>query len=821
MSEADRLAPGWPGLEPRWTTSAKSAVGTALGDGSRVWFTASHGILNELYYPEVDTACLRDAGFMITARDGFFSEEKRDCDHGVEWLAPGVPAFRLRNRCRQGRYEIEKRVCTSTDYDVVLQHVRFTPLHGALGDYTITLLLSPHLGNHGAGNTGWVGASKGERILFAQRDGLALAVACSPGFGRCTAGFAGSLDAWHDVRANGRLVDCFDRAENGNIALAAEIEMLGAVGEFTIAIGFGRDAETAALHARASLLRSYDESERAYAAPWRAWQGQLLALDEAPPAPAGAAPGGGTDSGAAPRPLYRASTAVMRTHMSVAMNGGAIASLSVPWGSSKGDGDLGGYHLVWPRDMVEMAGGLLAAGAHREMRDMLGFLAVSQEPDGHWPQNMWLNGTPYWHGVQLDEAAFPILLVDGARRADAIWARDVARFWGMVRRAACFVAMHGPATDQDRWEEDAGYSPFTLAVTIAALLAAAELADAAGEPLLAAYLRDTADDWNADIERWSYVEDTPLSRSLGVQGYYIRIGNARADEEGSPTRGATPVKNRAAGHAEIATYAMVSADALALVRFGLRDAHDRRVTDTVRVIDALLREETATGPAWKRYNEDGYGEHEDGSPFDGTGVGRGWPLLAGERAHYELAAGRVDEAARLAAVMRAQTSPGGMLPEQVWDAPDVAPLELRNGHPTGSAMPLVWAHAEYVKLLRSLREGRVHDCPPQARARYVERANVPRVTGWRVTRRVSRLRAGSALRIDAPEPVRVRWTADAWATCADAESQVIAPSVHVAELPTQRLAAGAVVEFALYWPGGDRWEGRNFSVTVEGAAPTP
>lgn len=497
-----------------------------------------------------------------------------------------------------------------------------------------------------------------------------------------------------------------------------------------------------------------------------------------------------TGAGAAWRPLYRASTAVMQTHMSVAMNGGAIASLSVPWGSSKGDGDLGGYHLVWPRDMVEMAGGLLAAGAHRELRDMLGFLAVTQEPDGHWPQNMWLNGTAYWHGVQLDEAAFPILLVDSARRADAIWARDVARFWPMVRRAACFVAMHGPATDQDRWEEDAGYSPFTLAVTIAALLAAADMAESANEPLLAAYLLDSADDWNAGIERWTYVEHTPQSRSLGVKGYDIRIGNATA-----------------------------SADALALVRFGLRDAHDHRVADTVRVIDALLREETATGPTWKRYNEDGYGEHADGTPFDGTGIGRGWPLLAGERAHYELAAGRLDEARKRATVMRAQTSPGGLLPEQVWDATDIPQLELRNGHPAGSAMPLVWAHAEYVKLLRSLRDGSVHDCPPQAGARYLSARNVPRVTSWRLGHQVSRLRPGSVLRIDAPEPVRVRWTADAWATHDDIESQAVASVIHMAELPTRQVPSGGVVEFTLYWPTGDRWEGRNFSVVVDQATP--
>jgi glucoamylase len=160
MTEGTRPAPGWPGIEARWTTSAKSAVGTALGDGSRVWFTASHGILNEIYFPEVDTACTRDVGILVSSADGFFSEEKRDCAHVVEWVGPGVPAFRLRNSCNSGRYEIEKRVCASDGFDVVLQHIRFAPKVGTLADYRVTVLVSPHLGNHGAGNTGWVGCAQ-------------------------------------------------------------------------------------------------------------------------------------------------------------------------------------------------------------------------------------------------------------------------------------------------------------------------------------------------------------------------------------------------------------------------------------------------------------------------------------------------------------------------------------------------------------------------------------------------------------------------------------------------------------------------------------
>ncbi len=800
MNESPSFAPGWPGIEPRWTSSAKSAVGIALNDGARVWFTASHGILNEVYYPEVDTACLRDAGFLITARDGFFAEEKRDCSHGVEWLEPGVPAFQLVNRCLDGRFVIEKRICSSSEFDAVLQHIRFVPLHGTLDDYTVTLLLSPHLGNHGAGNTGWTGEHKGDTLLFAQREGLSLAVACSHAFVRTTAGFAGSSDAWHDVREHGRLTKLYDRAENGNLALAAEIDLAACDGTFTIALSFGADPDTAALHARAALFNPFAETERQYIAPWLAWQDTLRSLDE--------------DVAARHTPLYRRSVAVMKSHMSANNDGGVIASLSLPWGDSKGDGDLGGYHLVWTRDMVQTAGGLLAAGANDEMKEMLRFLAVTQEADGRWPQNMWLNGTAFWTGVQLDEAAFPILLVDLARREHAVDDDEVRLCWPMVRRAVHFIARTGPSTSQDRWEENPGYSPFTLAVAISALLSAAELADEYDESALADYLRDTADYWNANIEFWTYAEHTPLATRNDVSGYYVRIGSSALDDRANPTGGLIPVKNRSTDAPPLRAHELIATDALALVRFGLRAASDGRITNTVRVIDSMLRSETATGPTWTRYNEDGYGEHDDGRPFDGTGIGRGWPLLAGERAHYELAAGNIDEAESLAAVMRAQASDGGMLPEQVWNAEDIPDRELFNGRPAGSAMPLVWAHAEYVKLLRSLHDGHVFDHRHDVHARYVEAVNTPRATVWRIDMPAFGLRQGTVLRLDVQAPLRVRWTSDAWVTHDDVSSRPIDIGLHVVELPTATLAAGVIVQFALYWPEADHWEGQNYSLSV-------
>ena len=331
---------------------------------------------------------------------------------------------------------------------------------------------------------------------------------------------------------------------------------------------------------------------------------------------------------------------------------------------------------------------------------------------------MWLDGTPYWSGVQLDEAAFPILLVDMLARADALTPQTQALCWPMVERAARFIVRNGPVTGQDRWEEDAGYSPFTLAVTISALLVAADMADTFASREAGDAIRATADAWNASIEDWIFARDTPLAKELGIDGYYVRIAPGGTGDA-PPWAGNIVVKNVVDGWRPASD--VVSVDALALVRFGLRRADDPRILDTLKAIDHLLRVELPTGPCWRRYNGDGYGEHADGASFDGTGVGRPWPLLTGERAHYELAAGRLDEARKLLRTMSTLTSAGGLLPEQVWDADDIPARELFRGKPSGSAMPLVWAHAEDIKLRRSLADGSVFDMPPLARARYAQR----------------------------------------------------------------------------------------------------
>ncbi|HKJ92340.1 MAG TPA: glycoside hydrolase family 15 protein, partial [Longimicrobiales bacterium] len=513
-------------------------------------------------------------------------------------------------------------------------------------------------------------------------------------------------------------------------------------------------------------------------------------------------------------PLYRTSTFTLATHESRRFPGGMIASLSVPWGDSKGDDDLGGYHLVWPRDLAEAAGGLLACGAGDAALRVLRYLRATQEADGHWTQNMWLDGAPYWHGMQMDETALPVLLADAARRQGLLAGGELAGTWPMVRAAAAFLARNGPVTGQDRWEEDAGYSPFTLAAEIAALLAAADLADVRGEPDVAVYLRETADVWNEAVERWTYTTGSELARRVGVDGYYVRIAPPDSADAATPLQGFVPVKNRPPGDTDEPASLLVSTDALALVRFGLRAADDPRIMNTVRVIDALLKVDTPSGPAWHRYNDDGYGEHADGAPFDGTGIGRAWPLLTGERAHYELAAGNRDEAMRLLRAMERFAGDSGLLPEQVWDTDDIPARRLFRGRPTGSAMPLVWAHAEYLKLLRSLRDGRVFDLPPQPVARYIERDTPAGRAIWRFNQRCRTMPRGKRLRVETLAPAVIHWSGDGWATAVDTNTRDTGLGIHIADLPVDDLPAGARVTFTFRWPEAGHWEGTDYTVAV-------
>ena len=795
----ERSAPGSPGIPPRWTSSAKSGIGTALNPHGRVWYTLSHGILNEVYFPRVDQACTRDLGLLITDGHGYFSEEKRHCSFENVPYEPGIPAYHLTNTSRDGRYRIHKEVLSDPYRNVVLQSVRFEPLQGRLSDYHCYALLAPHLANCGNGNTGWSSDYKGHPMLFASREDVTLAFACSPAWLDRSVGFAGYSDGWQDLSQNFRLTETYTRAENGNVALTGEIDLSSSAGQFRLALGFGRNCWEAGQQVLSTLLEDPSEIRDHFVRQWKNWHDSLLKLDE-------------------PRrdfDLYRSSMAVLRSHESKDFLGGIIASLSVPWGFNKGDEDLGGYHLVWPRDLVETAGALIAGEAMVDALRVLRYLESTQEADGHWAQNLWLDGRPYWAGIQMDETAFPVLLLDLLRREAGDQLGDLHRWWPMVRNAASFIVRNGPVTQQDRWEEDGGYSPFTLAVEIAALLAAADIADHVGEPVPATYLRETADTWNDNIERWTYAVGGDLARQVGVEGYYVRIA-PDSDGAASPLQGFVPIKNRTPDQSSVRAAQVISPDSIALVRFGLRAPDDPRILNTLKVVDTLLRAKLPQGPCWYRYNGDGYGEHADGSPFDGTGIGRPWPLLAGERAHYEIAAGRPAVADALLRVIESSTAGASrLIPEQVWDGPDIAELELLTGKPTGSACPLVWAHSEYIKLRRSLRDGRIFDQPQQTVERYLVEKRRCQHFFWIFNNKVRTMPCGKTLRIAVLRPATIRWSTDGWKTAAETPTRDTRLGVHVVDLPTDKLPVDQPVVFTFRWEPDGQWEGVNYAVIVQ------
>lgn len=781
-------APGWPGADPRWAPSDKDAVGTALGSGrggtSLVWFTLGHGALSEVFYPRLHRPCIRDLALVVTDGRAFFSDERCDAEHRVECLEDGTLAYRLINTCKQGRYRIEKTTIASPWQDAVVQQVRFTPLRGALDDYRVYALLNPHMGERREiGSTGWVGRHKGLTMLFAERDRDAMALACSAPWAVCSAGFVGVSDGWTELRRHRRLTRTYERARQGNVLLTGEIDLRACGGEFRLALGFGPEPEEAAHRALASLWDEFAVLQDAYIRGWRDWQAKLRPFGEDVPVDRG---------------FYRTSVAVLRAHEGKTVPGSIVASLSIPWGQERGDGNLGrgGYHVVWPRDLVEVAGGLLAAGAHDEARRALDYLRATQDADGHWPQNMWVGGETLWTSIQLGESALPILLLDLLYRHGALAESELSGYWPMVHRAMRYILAHGPSSQEDRWENERGFTPFTIASLIAALLVASELADRQGETRAGAFLRETADAWHEAINDWTYVEGTELAHQAGVRGYYLRV--APPDERGEPMKyqGHLQFWYRPDIRTRYVPAEIVSSDALAYVRFGLRAHDDPRIVDTLRVIDALLKVDTPYGPSWRRFNFDGYGEQRDGSPFEGQrGQGRAWPLLAGERAHYELAAGRRGEAVRLLGTLEQFASDGGMIPEQVWDSDDIPGHDLYLGRPTGSAMPLAWAHAEYVKLARSLHDGQVFDIPPQTVQRYlVERVRSPHVF-WRPDLRRRTMPAGKALRINLRQPAELHWQTDADPDVREAATHDSGLGVHHADLPTERLGPGTRIHF--------------------------
>lgn len=787
-------APGGPGADPRWAEARKDGVGTAITPQSRTWFTLVNGAVSEVFLHSIDLASTRSLRFLVTDGREFFSDESEQ-GYTCQQLETFAPHYSIRTEDNTGRYRLHKELVTDPGRDVLLLNVRFEPAPGE-DDLRLYLYFEPNVLDLGKANDAWVGEYKSIPMLFASRNELALALAATAPFRKSGAGFIGVNDGALDLRRHKQITWSYTEAQNGNVALIAELDWQSNAREFTVSLASGGHPAEAAQQARAGLLQNFADVRERYVAGWRQAQDSWLdlgRLDEK-----------GLDH-------YRVSTAVLQIHESKRVPGGIVASLSTPWGSARSDESTGGYHVLWPRDMCQAAMGHLAHGDTESAARTLFFLRCTQEAAGNWGQNMWLDGTPHWTGTQMDGPALAILLADALRREGK---KDPSEWYAMVRAAAAFLLRIGPYTEQDRWEEDAGYTPFTMGAEIAALLAAADFADLFEEHDVATFLRETADAWNATVDELLYIEDTDLAAQHGASGYYIRIAPPEAMYSGSAKHLWVKIKNRPPGQDEIQAAQLVSVDALALVRFGLRSAGDPRILDTVKVIDAVLKTQVATGPVWHRYSEDGYGEQDDGSPFIKTGKGRGWPLFAGERAHFEIAKGDFQQAERLRLAIEAQSNACGLIPEQVWDAGDIPEKKLFNGHPTGSGMPLVWAHAEYIKLLRSLREKGVWDMPPQAEKRYAIGNTPARFNIWTPSQQRTKLQPGMDLRIDLESPARILWTTDHWQSTREIITRDSAIGIHYALLETKNRREDTELLFRIFWTEPNKWEGKDFRLSL-------
>ena len=480
-------------------------IGASLGS-SRLWFTIAQGIVTEVYYPRIDIPQIKDLGFIIADDKGFWIELRRLGNYTVSLAKPGVPAVKIVHRHERFSFTLE--VCPSQRRDTLLLRYRLE------GDQDLRpyALLAARLGDDADDDLALIGRHNGRRVLWAEQGPFGLALCAADGEGadawrRCSAGALEASDGWQDFHRHGRMTWEYDSAGPGPVALMGELPPAG-----RLALGFATSRVAAATLALSSLMDDFAAEWDSQCRAWESW----LAETKRPALP------DGLDR------MLAVSAAVLKVHEDRTYRGAAIASLSVPWGDSSQS--RGGYHLVWSRDLVETAGALVAMQAYDSARDVLRYLIATQQEDGHWFQNQWLGGTPFWQGIQLDEVAFPVLLAALLHEHDALHNIPIK---DMVLRALRFIAREGPTTSQDRWEENAGINTFTLAIAIAALIEGSAFLD--GEAKNSA-LR-LADCWNASLEDWAFVKATPLARELGPQGllHPYRAGR-RANPRGRAIR---------------------------------------------------------------------------------------------------------------------------------------------------------------------------------------------------------------------------------------------------------------------------------------------
>jgi glucoamylase len=706
--QAQTLAPNAPGQDAQWSSAGKQGVGTSANLESKVWFTLQGGAMTEVYYPDVTVANVHLLQFVIfNLKTGKVETERDDAIHEIDPKYGLNLNFEQINKAKSGEWEIVKDYVTDPDRNSVQISVTIKAKNKDLKFY---LYYDPSLANSGMHDTAW---TDGGNLLACDGDKCS-ALAAYSGFKNTTNGFLGTSDGLTQLRQKGNFVK-YQKAENGNVVQFAELE----AGKYspksltwnltkTFVLSFGKTSNEALQTAQATLKAGSINVWARYLKGWENYVKTLPKVDEKYQA------------------QFNMAAMILKAHEDKTNRGANIASLSVPWGGGENanENNVGGYHLVWSRDLYQVATAFMALGDKAAATRALDFVFnVQQKPDGSFPQNSFLDGKPFWGSLQLDEVAYPLIL------AYQLGKNDKATYENHIKRAADFIVKNGPKTPQERWEEEGGFSPSTIAAEIAGLICAADIARKNGDEASALIYTAAADDWARNIERWT----ATTTGKYGDGNYYVRItqnGNADAGEKIELNNGAGFFDERE----------IVDAGFLELVRLGIKSPDDKLIEKSLKVIDQIIRVETPNGDAFYRYNHDGYGEMDDGRRWNWngkyTGKGRLWALLSGERGQYELAVANSkfkiqDSKSNLELpqkrldAMLGFANEGLMIPEQIWDKKETPNADsqfspnLKFGEGTGSATPLAWSMAQFIRLAVNLQAGKNLDTPDIVYNRYV------------------------------------------------------------------------------------------------------
>jgi len=670
----NRLAPGAPGSDAHWPSAAKNGFGTSNTVASKIWFTLNNGVMTETFYPRLDVPNSQTLQLIICDKRGCQTEAE-DMDHEMRVVDPRSLSFQQINKPKDNSYRITKTYATDPERATILIQVDIASADAR----DVYVHYDPSLNNSGMHDTGWSSAAG----LLSLDGNVASALLASSGFAETTNGFLGTGDGLTQLKRTGVIATKYARAENGNVV---QIARLGPRRSFTLALGFGTTPEQALTNAQASLVKAFNRVRREYDTGWHAY---LRSLQRVAPAY---------------ERQFNMSAMVLKSLEDKTFRGAMAASPSIPWGGgpNANEATVSGYHAVWSRDLYHVSTAFIAMGDRATANRALEYLfTVQQKSDGSFPQNSWIDGRPIGGGLQMDQVAFPLLLAYQLDRNDRrTWLKH-------IKPAADFIIRKGPSTEQERWEEEAGYSPATIAAQIAGLICAARAASLNGDAESAATYLKKAHEWEGYVERWTVTNTGPHKKGK----YYLRITG------GDPDRSLQLEINSGGGVYD--QREIVDTGFLELVRLGIREPTDATILQSLRVVDELIKVNTTNGPAWYRYNHDAYGERPEGGDYDArTGKGRLWTLLTGERGEYELARGDLNGARSSLNAMMKFANDGLMIPEQVLDQKESPRPELRFGEGTGSATPLAWSMAQFIRLALNVRARRNLETPALVRMRF-------------------------------------------------------------------------------------------------------